>query len=167
MKCNACEQIYVESTGDYHFKSSGLDNAYIEDVRLIKCGCGVGLKIKAMGSVLDQLGNAVINKPGPLSGQEIRYLRKNAGLSAREFARLLEVNHTTLSKWENGRAPGRASDLLIRFVYAAWKEYQHPKRIFDSFKQARKQKKRNIGIKLIPAAGEGFEVEYAAVDNHE
>lgn len=162
MKCRGCGQVYVETTGDYHFKLSGLDNAYIEDAHLIKCGCGVGLKIKSMVLVLDELGNAVINKPGPLNGQEIRYLRKNAGLSAREFARLLEVDHTTLSKWENGRAPGRPNDLLIRLAYAAWKGYEHPKRIFDIFEKVRKQKKRNIAIKLIPADREGFEVEYAA-----
>ena len=161
MKCGECGQDYMESTGDYHFKSSGLDNAYIADANLIKCGCGVGLKIKAMGSVLDELANAVINKPGPLNGQEIRYLRKNAGLSAREFARMLEVNHTTLSKWENGKAPGRPNDLLIRLAYAALKGYEHPKRIFDIFEKVRKQRKRNITIKLIPAAREGFEVEYA------
>ena len=85
MKCRECGQVYVETTGDYHFKSSGLDNAYIEDARLIKCGCGVhGLrKSRHMGSVLDELGNAVINKPGPLNGQEIRYLRKNAGMPER------------------------------------------------------------------------------------
>ncbi len=161
MKCRECGQDYMKSTGDYHFKSSGLDNVYIQDANLINCGCGVGLKIKAMGSVLDELANAVINKPGPLNGPEIRYLRKNAGLSAREFARMLEVNHTTLSKWENGRAAGRPNDLLIRLVYAAWKGYEHPKRIFDIFEKMRKQRKRNIGIKLIPAAREGFEVEYA------
>ena len=161
MKCRECGQVYVETTGDYHFRTSGLDNAYIKDARLIKCGCGVGLKIKAMGSVLDELGNAVINKPGPLNGQEIRYLRKNAGLSAREFAKILEVNHTTLSKWENGKAPGRPNDLLIRLAYAALKGYEHPKRIFDIFEKVRKQRKRNIGIKLIPATREGFEVEYA------
>ena len=161
MKCRECGQDYMESTGDYHFKSSGLDNAYIQDANLINCGCGVGLKIRGMGSVLDELGNAVINKPGPLNGQDIRYLRKNVGLSAREFARMLEVNHTTLSKWENGRAPGRPNDLLIRLAYAAWKGYEHPKRIFDIFEKVRKQRKRNIGIRLIPVAREGFEVEYA------
>ena len=161
MKCRECGQVYMETTGDFHFISSGLDNAYIKDARLIKCGCGVGLKIKSMVSVLDELGNAVINKPGPLSGQEIRYLRKNLSLSAREFARLLEVDHTTLSKWENGRAPGRPNDLLIRLAYAALKGCEHPKRIFDIFEKVRKQRKRNIAIKLIPAAREGFEVEYA------
>ena len=161
MKCRECGQVYMETTGDFHFISLGLDNAYIKDARLIKCGCGVGLKIKSMVSVLDELGNAVINKPGPLSGQEIRYLRKNLSLSAREFARLLEVDHTTLSKWENGRAPGRPNDLLIRLAYAALKGCEHPKRIFDVFEKVRKQRKRNIAIKLIPAAREGFEVEYA------
>ena len=133
MKCRKCGQDYMESTGDYHFKSSRLDNAYIQDANLIHCGCGVGLKIRAMGSVLDELGNAVINKPGPLNGQEIRYLRKNVGLSAREFAKMLEVNHTTLSKWENGRAPGRPNDLLIRLVYAACKRVRTPETDFRYF----------------------------------
>ena len=147
MKCRECGQDYMESTGDYHFKSSGLDNVYIQDANLIKCGCGVGLKIKAMGSVLDELANAVINKPGPLNGPEIRYLRKNAGLRegfAREFARMLEVNHTTLSKWENGRAAGRPNDLLIRLVYAALERVRTPETDFRYFRKSAQTEKTEL-----------------------
>ena len=59
------------------------------------------------------------------------------------------------------KSAGRPNDLLIRLVYSAWKGYEHPKRIFGIFEKVRKQRKRNIGIRLIPSAREGFEVEYA------
>jgi len=40
-----------------------------------------------------------------LSGNEIRFLRKALGASAKDFAESLEVAPETLSRWENDKAP--------------------------------------------------------------
>ncbi|MGB6834193.1 MAG: helix-turn-helix transcriptional regulator [Candidatus Acidiferrum sp.] len=47
----------------------------------------------------------------------LRFLRKHMDLRQEEFARLLRVNKTTLSKWENNEDPiGLQSDLLARAI---------------------------------------------------
>jgi transcriptional regulator with XRE-family HTH domain len=57
-------------------------------------------------------------QPYPLSGADIRYLRKQLGLSARQWAVLLRIDSATLSRWENGEEPiGSQSDALIRLLY--------------------------------------------------
>jgi len=49
--------------------------------------------------------------------EELRFLRKHIDLNQVEFARLLRVNKTTLSKWENNEDPiGLQSDLLARAI---------------------------------------------------
>jgi DNA-binding transcriptional regulator YiaG len=48
---------------------------------------------------------SIFQKPYQLRGEEFRFLRKHIDLNHEEFARLLRVNKTTLSKWENNEAP--------------------------------------------------------------
>ncbi|MGC1483373.1 MAG: helix-turn-helix domain-containing protein [Candidatus Acidiferrum sp.] len=51
----------------------------------------------------------------PQTTTPLRFLRKHMDLRQKEFARLLRVNKTTLSKWENNAGPiGLQSDLLVR-----------------------------------------------------
>lgn len=38
-----------------------------------------------------------------MSPEEVRLTRESLGLSMRKFAQLLDVNHRTVSNWENGR----------------------------------------------------------------
>jgi transcriptional regulator with XRE-family HTH domain len=58
---------------------------------------------------------AILQKPYRLQGEELRFLRKHVDLGQEEFAKLLRVDKTTLSKWENNEDPiGVQSDLLAR-----------------------------------------------------
>lgn len=36
-------------------------------------------------------------------GENLRYLRKEAGLSVRDLAREIDVHHGTVSNWETGK----------------------------------------------------------------
>ena len=60
----------------------------------------------------------LIKRPRRLSGSEVRFLRKHAGLPARQFARLLGVTPEHLSRVENGhtQAFGKPTDRLIRAI---------------------------------------------------
>jgi len=67
----------------------------------------------------------MVQQPYRLGGEELRFLRKHMDLSQAEFARLLRVNKTTLSKWENNEEPiGLQSDLLARAIVVS-----HDKRL--------------------------------------
>ena len=60
---------------------------------------------------------AVVEKPHPLSGQEVRFLRKYLGMNGATFASHLGVDRAVVSRWENGHDRiGPQSDRLIRTV---------------------------------------------------
>ncbi len=58
----------------------------------------------------------LLKKPSLLSGEEIRFLRKMAGLSQSELAEILGVTPTRPSKWEATSA-SKEGDRLLRTVF--------------------------------------------------
>jgi len=108
-----------ETRGDYPFPESGLPNVVLKDIRLLKCPeCGnVEPLIHGAKGLMRTLALAVIHKPTPLCGVEIRFLRKHIGWKAIEMAGVLGVDKTTFSKWENDQVPiGPQSDRLLRLI---------------------------------------------------
>jgi len=62
----------------------------------------------------------LIEKNGPLVGEEIRFLRKNVGFSGTQFAALIEVRPETLSRAENGHTTLSATvDKMVRAIAEA------------------------------------------------
>ena len=104
---------------DYRFTESGLDNVVLKDVEFAKCEeCGEeAVRIPRLNDLMRALALGVIAKPYELTGEDVRFLRKYLELSAAEFANILSVDKSTLSRWENGdQALGPQSDRLIRTV---------------------------------------------------
>jgi putative zinc finger/helix-turn-helix YgiT family protein len=120
--CSECggEQVTV-NRGSYHFKESGL-NVVLHGIEIAKCGaCGdESPLIPRMNDLMRTIALAVIAKRYGLCGEELRFLRKYLGMTGDDFCRLIHVDRTTLSKWENNDDKiGRQSDLLIRSVTLA------------------------------------------------
>jgi DNA-binding transcriptional regulator YiaG len=103
---------------------------------------------------------AILQKPYRLRGEELRFLRKHMDLSQAKFARLLRVNKTTLSKWENNEDPiGLQSDLLARAIVIS-RDKRLEKRAADhirAFEKIADQQKR-VRVEVDP---EKLEYEYA------
>lgn len=83
---------------------------------------------KECGEVMPELKNiekfhnifaeALIKKSAPLTGKEVRFLRKEMDKSAKDLAMLLSVSPVTVSRWETGTEPvGIVSDKLVRMLY--------------------------------------------------
>lgn len=122
MKCDTCRNDLLVKTGQqYHYTESGLNNVYLEDVELLVCeNCGEESPI--IPRVLDlhkTIARAIALQQTLLRGDDIRFIRKQLGLRARELSRLLRVDTSTFSRWENGgeQHPGPQSDALIRHLY--------------------------------------------------
>ena len=103
---------------------------------------------------------AILQKPYRLQGEELRFLRKHIDLSQEEFAKLLHVDKTTLSKWENNEDPiGVQSDLLARAIVIS-RDKRLEKRAADHIrafaKIADKQKRVRVEVDT-----EKYEYEYA------
>lgn len=116
--CGNCDGTAAIVRRDYQFSQLGIP-VILQDIEVIECSeCGsVEPVIPNVDGLMICLASAVIEKPNKLDGNEIKFLRKVAGKSAGEFARLLHVNHTHLSKVENNRLEvGDQLDKLIRLL---------------------------------------------------
>lgn len=69
----------------------------------------------------------------PLSGKEIRFLRKHMAMKAIEFAKRVGVDNATVSRWENDKEnPADAADRAIRLSCAVrLGYYEEAKQIFE------------------------------------
>jgi DNA-binding transcriptional regulator YiaG len=117
-ECGNCGQKARVIRGDYVWEDVDLPVTLknVEQVKCAKCG-NVDVIIPQLSRVMRLIAVAVIRKPYRLTGAEVRYLRKHLGMTGAEFAALLPVDKTTLSKWENDEDPvGEQSDRLIRMI---------------------------------------------------
>ena len=123
MKCPSCHKEMQCRLGSHHYTESGLDNVYLTGVEIWTCPCGEEIVgIPAIPELNEITGRDIIGKTSRLSGKEIRFLRKNVGMSAKKMAEVLGVSNATVSRWENGeRLPELPTDRLIRLIYGSLK----------------------------------------------
>jgi putative zinc finger/helix-turn-helix YgiT family protein len=109
--------------GEHHYNASGLDYVYLVGVEICQCQCGESMVgIPAVAKLHARIGWELINKPSLLSGQEIRFLRKNMGFTGKKLAEIMGVDKVTVSRWENNKEGiGKANDRLLRLAYASAK----------------------------------------------
>ena len=121
MKCDICQRkVIIKIQQTYHYKECGLDNVYLKNVGTRVCeSCGEkSIRLPRIKELHATIGRAVAMQPCPLRGQDIRFLRKQLGFSAREWATFLRTDASTLSRWENDQQDiGIQSDALIRLLY--------------------------------------------------
>jgi putative zinc finger/helix-turn-helix YgiT family protein len=118
-QCSDCGSEALVERGTYRFRESGLDNVVLKGIEIIRCpACGNEEPIiPNLDGLLRIIAVALVTNRLPLTGAEVRYLRKYLGMSGDQFARILHTDKSTLSKWETGAVTiGSKSDLLIRSV---------------------------------------------------
>lgn len=104
----------------YHFVDSGLPNAYLVGIKYKVCQtCKMQTaNIPAVKQLMQVLARAVVESSAPLTGDEIRFLRKRLGKKSAEFARIIGVSAEQVSRWENSHnPPEQSADKLIRVFY--------------------------------------------------
>ncbi len=127
MWCEECGKQMRErkatTAAPYAYTESGLDNVLLSGIAVYVCQqCqGEAPVIPRIGQLHRVIADALLHKPELLSGQELRFLRKHAGLPAQKFADLLEVRPEHLSRIENGhtKALGKPTDRLARALVLA------------------------------------------------
>lgn len=121
MKCETCHRALKRKRVDeYNYKESGVPNVLLMDIDVLECpACGDRSPLIPSISVLHAaMAEAFALKPSILNGSELRFIRKELKLSAKEFAHLLGVDHSTVSRWENNKKNlGRPNDRLVRLFY--------------------------------------------------
>lgn len=122
MVCERCEgqqmtRRKATTTNPYRYALSGLSNVYLAGIDVLicpRCG-GESPRIPRLDELHRQIALRLFHKPGALRGEEIRYLRKHAGLSAVKMAAILGVRPEHLSRAENDRiALGETTERFVR-----------------------------------------------------
>lgn len=115
IKCPNCGREQETFVGEYQYLESGLNNVIIEGIEIFRCPCGEhSALIPHIVELHKTIAKCLIEQTRPLNGKEIRFLRKNMGMKAMNFARLLGVDNATVSRWENDKE--KHSDIVDRFI---------------------------------------------------
>lgn len=109
--------------GEHHYTESGLENVYISGIEICTCSCGEKIvSVPRVSALHDLIGIRIVKKNASLSGREIRFLRKNIGLTGTKLAEIIGVDNATISRWEKGgQFPEPPNDRLLRLVYCGIK----------------------------------------------
>jgi transcriptional regulator with XRE-family HTH domain len=127
MKCETCGVEVAERRTTYEapyaYSLIGLERVFLVGIRVRECP-----ECKEQSPIIPRIeelhgliSETLIKKPTALKGEEIKFLRKQAGLPAKEFAALLVMDAAHLSRVENGHTShlGPQSDRLARALIIA------------------------------------------------
>ena len=121
MKCLECgKDLRVRKNRTYRYQESGLRSVLLTGIRVFRCAAcrTVFPEIPNILELHRSIASALAQKPSPLTGPELRFLRKEIGLKAKDLARHLGTTDVNLSRWETGDTPvNPAADRLVRVLY--------------------------------------------------
>lgn len=101
----------------HHYAESGLTNVWLANGFIIrKTKYGEGVSIHNVEGLHRALAQTLANKPY-LTGTEVRFLRKEMGLSQRGLGELLGVTDQAVALWERKGRPPKTADRLLRLIY--------------------------------------------------
>ncbi len=105
----------------YHFVGSGLPNVYLVGVEyeVDRETQEQRAAIPRLPDLLTWIAVTLLSKEAPLTGDELRFLRKRVGKSSKDFAQLLGVTSEQYSRIENGSRLTPPNDKLVRLLVMA------------------------------------------------
>lgn len=106
-----------------HYEDSGFGLPYpvilldAAQEELDENGTPVGIHIPDMEELVACIAVTRALDPQQLDGREVRFIRRALGMSAKDFAEVLEIDAATLSRWENNKyRPGGWADKQVRMA---------------------------------------------------
>jgi DNA-binding transcriptional regulator YiaG len=110
----------IDGGGMYQYKEVGLDYVWLRngfDYRDTPRGRLV--RVHDRDGLHAAIARWIVNNPGRLRGQEVRFLRSMLGLSQDAFGKLVRQSRPTIARWEANpqKAIPSGSDDWLRMVY--------------------------------------------------
>jgi putative zinc finger/helix-turn-helix YgiT family protein len=130
-KCYHCSGTMEGRRENYRYTECGLSSVVLLNILVFHCKCGsIVPEIPAIDGLHLDLMRGILRKDTLLCGEEIRFLRKMAGLTATNLAKTIGMAKETISRWENDKVPiSGESDRLLRF--ACFLEFMQQRRLED------------------------------------
>lgn len=101
----------------YHYTESGLPNVWLANGYTLRHSkYGDGVSIRDVDGLHRAIGHALAHK-SRLTGTEVRFLRKEMGLSQRGLGELLGVTDQAVALWERKGQLPKTADRLLRLIY--------------------------------------------------
>lgn len=115
-RCVECGAPQREERANVPYPESGLDDVELLNVPIWVCQNGHReVEIPAIEDLHNVLAHMIVRQLTPLSGRDIRFVRKRVGLTARQFAARIGRTPEWISQVENGHVSlDRTNDLLFR-----------------------------------------------------
>ncbi len=103
----------------YNYRECGLDNIkLVNGYEIEESPYGSAVSIRNMKELHKAIGLEIINKDGRITNKELRFIRKELGLSQKLLADTLSVTEITVRKWEAGENNiNGTADKLLRALY--------------------------------------------------
>jgi DNA-binding transcriptional regulator YiaG len=99
----------------YKYQGCGIDNVWLMNgYKLTRTPYGAGVAIVDIEGLHKAIAARLTRKPGNISPQEFRFLRKYLGLSQAALGELIGADTQAIARWEKGKSgiPGSADRLL-------------------------------------------------------
>lgn len=108
-----------ELRDSYHYRACGLENVYLlNGFSIEETRHGRTVVIDDMDGLHHAIGRRLAQEKKELTGRELRFLRRELGLSQRGLGELLSKSGQAIARWEKGhnRIDGTA-EALFRLLY--------------------------------------------------
>ena len=105
----------------FHLQGAGLPNVYLLNGVTIENDPDYGelITIEDLQNLHLAMGLSVVRRPRELTGDEMRFLRKQIGLTQGQLAKQLRVSTQTVANYEKGKTEKGPADVAVRFIYLA------------------------------------------------
>ncbi|MFA5531778.1 MAG: helix-turn-helix domain-containing protein [Thiohalomonadaceae bacterium] len=102
-----------------HYTTCGLGNVYLRNGYAERqTPYGRAVSIHDLDGLHRTIGMNLIQNSPDLSGEEVRFLRKEMDLSQQHLARMLGVGESSVRGWEAGRTPiTKPAERMLRVLY--------------------------------------------------
>lgn len=102
----------------YHYVQCGLNNVWLRNgFELQDTPYGRAVSIQNVEGLNEAIAKALADKPDQLSGDELRFLRHQLGMSQKRLGEVVGKEDQTIAKWEKRKKISKDLDFLIRHIY--------------------------------------------------
>ena len=102
----------------YRYTECGLDNVVIEGLEVVHDDAGeLVYVIPNVNGLHCAIADSIVWRQGGMTGEELRFLRTELGLTQAELAATVHRDHQSIGRWERGECPMEgAAETIVRLL---------------------------------------------------